>query len=92
MKILLIIKEIIIVFSFFAGVVIAYFGLRTWNKQLKGTTKYKIAKDILVKTFKLRDEFSRARTPFMSGAEISNARDRKEDSYKIYPSRHTLND
>jgi len=80
MEILLIIKEIIVVLSLLAGVVIAYFGLRTWNKQLKGTTKYKIAKNILIKTFKLRDEFSRARAPFMSSAEMSNARDSEEDS------------
>jgi len=72
--------EIIISFAALAGIVIAYFGLRTWNAQLKGTTRYKIAKDILAKTFKLRDQFSRARAPFMSSAEISNACDGKEDS------------
>jgi len=67
-----IVKEIIIALAAAAAVVVAYLGLRTWNAQLKGTTKYKIAKDVLNKTFQLRDEFGVARNPLTTAAEMSH--------------------
>lgn len=77
------IKKIIVMLVAVIGVVIAYLGLRTWNAQLKGTTKYKIAKDILIKTFKLRDEFDRARSPLMTAAELLHASSGGEESIEI---------
>jgi len=76
---LIIIKEIIFMSVAIATVVIAYFGLRTWNAQLKGTTKYKIAKDVLTKTFKLRDEFSVTRNPLITAAEMSHVNNNESE-------------
>jgi len=89
-KILTIIKDIdikdikdgVTILAMIGGTIIAYLGLRTWNTQLKGTTKYKIAKEILTKTFKLRDEFARARAPLMTAAEISNVASDKEEIFE----------
>lgn len=65
------IKEIIIILISICGIVIAYQGLLTWKEQLKGTTRYKIAKDVLAKTFKIRDEFKNTRCVFTSSVEMS---------------------
>jgi hypothetical protein len=81
-EIVMIIKDIITILAMIGGTVIAYFGLRTWNAQLKGTTKYKIAKEILTKTFKLRDEFDRARSPLMTAAEMSHVASNKEETFE----------
>ncbi|MDD4695795.1 MAG: hypothetical protein PHW42_05135 [Patescibacteria group bacterium] len=62
------------------GLCIAYSGLKTWKNQLRGTTKYKIAKDILINTFKLRDEIDYARSPLMTSAEMQNASTKKLES------------
>ena len=69
-EIITIFKEIIVIIAMIFGMFIAWRGLRTWNDQLKGTTKYKIAKDVLTKTFKLRDEFERTRAPLMTKADV----------------------
>lgn len=92
------VKEIIVMVVAVAGVVIAGLGLKTWNAQLKGTTRYKIAKDVLTKTFKLRDEFDRARAPLMTAAEMSHVGSGKEEtndelSFKAHVKRlNKLND
>jgi len=97
-KIIATIKDIITILAMVGGTIIAYLGLRTWNTQLKGTTKYKIAKEILTKTFKLRDEFARARSLLMTAAEMSHvASDKKENvenlSFKAHRKRlKDLND
>ena len=81
-KVIATIKDIITILAMVGGTIIAYWGLRTWNAQLKGTTKYKVAKEILTKTFKLRDEFARARAPLMTAAEMSSVASNKEENFE----------
>lgn len=44
-------------------VVIAAMGLSTWRKQLKGTSEYQLAKDLLRSVFKVKRAFSLVRNP-----------------------------
>lgn len=68
------IKGIVTITATVIGVIIAYLGLRTWKEQLKGTTKYKVAKDVLFKTFRLRDALRHTRVPLMATFETYNKR------------------
>jgi hypothetical protein len=81
-EIITIIKDITTILAMITGTVIAYLGLRTWNAQLKGTTKYKIAKEILTKTFNLRDEFYRTRSILITNAEKSHVVSNKEETFE----------
>ncbi len=65
-------KDIITFILSAVGLMIAYSGLQTWKDQLRGTTRYQLAKDILIKTYKLRDEFIYTRDPLITSAEMSN--------------------
>ena len=40
-------KEIILTIAAIIGVVVAFVGLRTWRKQLKGNTEYELARRFL---------------------------------------------
>ncbi len=73
-------KEIVTITATVIGVIIACLGLRTWKEQLKGTTKYKVAKDVLFKTFRLRDTLKHTRTPYM-------ARTTKKSVFETYNKR-----
>jgi len=71
-EVITIASNLIVAVAALGGMVVAYFGLCTWNAQLKGTTKYKIAKDVLTKTFKLRGQINNARCPLITSAEMSH--------------------
>lgn len=38
-----------------AGLVIAWLGLTTWRRQIKGTDKYKVASELLLEVYKVRE-------------------------------------
>jgi len=56
-----------------AGVIIAFLGLRTWRKQLKGNTEYNLARHLLRAAFRTRDALSIVRNFHMPDAEIAQA-------------------
>ena len=58
--------------------VIAFFGLRTWRKELAGKAKFALARDVMLLGFKLKAHFEDARNPFTYSTE-SAGRSRKED-------------
>jgi hypothetical protein len=42
---------------------IAYYGINTWRKQLKGTTEFELAKEILENVYKVKRAFAYVRSP-----------------------------
>lgn len=48
-----------------AGVWIAWQGLDTWRRQIKGTDKYKIASELLLEVYRVREGIGIVRTPLV---------------------------
>ncbi len=55
------------------GLIIAYCGLQTWRRQLRGNTEYDLARRLLRASFKMRDALRTVRNPFMVASEIADA-------------------
>ena len=55
--------EVLTLIAVVAGVVIGYLGLRTWQRQLKGTADFDLAKRLLHQTILLRDNMIVLRAP-----------------------------
>lgn len=53
--------------------VAAWWGLRTWRRQLRGQTEYDLARRTLAATYKVRDQIAWVRNPGITGGEISTA-------------------
>ena len=47
------------------GVAIAYIGLNTWRRQIKGTDKYKVASELLLEVYNVREGIDVVRTPLV---------------------------
>ncbi|MEX0723502.1 MAG: hypothetical protein WD053_06485 [Gracilimonas sp.] len=77
--------EILTTLCVIGGLIIAILGLGEWKKQLKGNTKYDLARRVLIKTFKVRDAFLAVRNPFMS--LDSNEEDRIKSEQKGFKKR-----
>jgi len=58
--------------------VIAFFGLRTWRKELTGKAKFEVARNVMLLGFKLRADFEWARNPFTRSWESAD-RPRQEN-------------
>ncbi|WP_343593903.1 hypothetical protein [Paracidovorax wautersii] len=52
------------------AVYVASRGLQTWNRQLRGTSQYELARRLLRATYRLRDAIDGVRHPVMWGAEM----------------------
>lgn len=52
------------------GVYVAYRGLESWRRQLRGNTEYDLAKRALTHVYQLRDAFEHVRFPLMSYQEM----------------------
>lgn len=48
-----------------AGIIIAWLGLSTWRRQIKGTDKYRVASDLLLEVYKVREGISIVRSPLV---------------------------
>ncbi|MGB2965535.1 MAG: hypothetical protein WBB69_16290 [Anaerolineales bacterium] len=57
------IKDIIVVLSAISATIIAFIGLTTWRKELKGKSEYQLAKEVLKSVYKVRDAFKHVRHP-----------------------------
>lgn len=62
-------KEQIVSISALIGVFIAFSGLRTWHKELKGKAEYQKAKDVLKAVYRAKDAFMVVRSPWMDSSE-----------------------
>jgi hypothetical protein len=49
-----------------AGIVVAAIGLNTWRRQIKGTDKYKVASELLLETYRVREGIGVVRSAFVS--------------------------
>jgi hypothetical protein len=72
------VSDIIVSISALSVAVIAFFGLRTWRKELTGKAKFNLARDLMLLGLKLQAHFEGARGLFTSSAEFID-RPRKED-------------
>lgn len=72
------ISDIVVGVSALGVAVIAFFGLRTWRRELTGKAKFALARDVMLLGFKLKAHFEDARNPFTYSTE-SAGRPRKED-------------
>jgi hypothetical protein len=67
------VKDIVAIVSMIAGIYVAISGLSTWKKQLKGSSEYAVAKQVLKIVYTLRNSISELRNPFISAEEIYSA-------------------
>jgi hypothetical protein len=50
------------------GLLIAYLGLSTWRRQIKGTDRYKVASELLLEVYRVREAIKMVRSPFVEFA------------------------
>jgi len=73
-----IVRDIIVSASAIATVLIAFWGLRVWKSQLKGTNEYKLSEQILEKTYNLEDKLRSARGAWVSSGELAQREQEKK--------------
>src|SRR5436190_17833583 len=56
-------QNVILALCAIATVLIAFFGLKTWRKELKGKSEYIKAKEVLKAVYKVRTAFMHVRNP-----------------------------
>src|SRR5438046_170078 len=61
-----------------AGIIIAWFGLDTWRRQIKGTDKYKVASELLLEVYRVREGIAVVRSPFIQFAPKQDENASKE--------------
>ena len=63
-------KDVLVAVAAVVGAVVAVRGLSTWNRQLRGSAEYDLAKRVLKVTYRLRDAIQGVRHPVMWAAEM----------------------
>ena len=71
------IKDIFIAGAAATTAVVAVKGLKSWSSELKGKADFEIARNLIRSTYKLRDEISASRSPFIQANEFP------EDYYNL---------
>lgn len=82
-------KDLLVSGAAIAGVVVAFKGLSTWRRQLKGKTEHDLSRRLLVTVFKYRDAIRGVRNPAMFSNEIPQPPDEKsknmnQDQIRFY--------
>jgi len=67
------IKDGTIAIAAVSGATVAWLGLWTWNRQLRGTTEYELARRYLRAAYTVRDEIARFRAPLITPQEMAAA-------------------
>lgn len=62
-----VLKDVIGVLLGIVGLSIAALGLKTWQRQLKGTYEYELAKRLMLSVYELEDGIKGVRNPWVSG-------------------------
>jgi hypothetical protein len=65
-------KDVLVAAAAVVGAIVAIRGLNTWNRQLKGSAEYDLARRILKVCYRFRDAIRSVRHPVMWGAEMPN--------------------
>ena len=71
-------KDVLLGFAALSTAAIAFIGLKSWRRELKGRAEFEAARDLIRVTYKLRDEIQSCRSPFVSGHEFPES---YRDSY-----------
>lgn len=66
------VSNIAICVSAFAVAIMALIGVNTWRRELKGKTKYELARSLIVVCRKLQADFEWARFPITSSGEFTD--------------------
>ena len=64
------IKDIVLVIAAATTARVAVLGLKNWSRELKGKTEFKVSRNLIRATYKLRDEIQNCRSPFISDYEF----------------------
>lgn len=85
-----IVKDLILTAAAISGSFVAWRGLSTWNRQLKGQNEFTLVRNILVSIYKYRDAISDVRNPMMWAHEMQLTSDERtaknEDEIRYYES------
>ena len=81
-------KDIVSMIGTIGVLTIGVVGLSTWRKQLLGTSKYQVAKDILTATYRLQDAMQAVRSPmvYLKREEVEAGNQLKEEQ-RVYSER-----
>ncbi len=61
-----------------AGIIIAWKGLTTWRRQIKGTDKYRVATELLLEVYRVREGIGVVRTSLVQFSPIDGESATKE--------------
>ena len=70
-------KDVVIATAAAIGAFVAFRGLSTWNRQLKGGVEYDLARRILKCTYRMREAIKGVRNPVMWGNEMPTPEESK---------------
>jgi hypothetical protein len=65
-EIITVTKDIIFIFAAIVTANVAVKGLQSWSKELKGKADFEVARNLIRAAYKLRDELSYCRNPWIS--------------------------
>jgi hypothetical protein len=65
-----IIKDICLAGAAATTAYVAYTGLEKWQKELRGKANFEVARELIKSIYKLRDELSYCRSPFIAALEF----------------------
>lgn len=68
-----VVKDLLVAAAAVTGAIVGVFGLRTWQRQLHGQTKYNLSRRILIAAFQTRDRVRRVRNGLIWGGEVDAA-------------------
>jgi len=63
-------KEILVGGAAIVTASVAIFGLKTWNRELRGKANFEVARGLIRATYKLRDDIASCRSPLVTGQEF----------------------
>jgi hypothetical protein len=70
-----VIQQILLTATTIVALIIAWFGLHTWRRQLKGSYDFELSRRLLLSVYKCRDALQSARNPFVQPSESDRDRD-----------------
>lgn len=64
---------------------IASFGINRWRKELKGKTKYEVARNVMKLAYKVEADLRILRSPFTWSGEFSERQKREDETANVIP-------
>ena len=69
-EIITVLKDVLLGLAAAITAVVAVLGLRKWRQELEGKARFKVARNLIRATYRLRDELRNCRNPFYSAYEF----------------------